>query len=49
MVALCDVEGRLNLFQPQGFEEHDMAGIDARRAGGCDCLCSMFDLLCGGC
>jgi hypothetical protein len=26
MVALCDVEGRLHLFQPQGFEDHEMAG-----------------------
>jgi hypothetical protein len=26
MVALCDVEGSLHLFQPQGFENYDMAG-----------------------
>ncbi len=26
MVALCDVEGHVHLFQPQGFEDHAMAG-----------------------
>jgi hypothetical protein len=32
MVALCDVEGRLHLFQPQGFEDHEMAGNMLARA-----------------
>jgi ribosomal protein S14 len=31
-VALCDVEGRLHLFQPQGFEDHEMAGNMLARA-----------------
>ena len=27
MVALCDVDGNLHLFQPQGFENYEMAGM----------------------